>query len=292
MNIFKAIDNYHNIASLSNKIATIKIHEYFIKDLKSCLESLNIKNMKRINYDTGYLIVKHFKENTNKGNESINRILMYLKRVIKHFNIESNFIKFKYLAADTQSYQRLYFDDLKLIIDYLNNLNDSKNSIVYKAVIFLLIDSGMRISELLNIKIKNIHYDSTPYSIFLDNTKTGKNRYVPFSDFSYDVIKELLSLNPNNRKYLFWNFIKNRPLIKSDIKLFYRRLKDKIGLDRLYSHQFRKSFASMLVENGMSLEMLQYLLGHSRITTTMIYVQYKEINALNSYNKYNKWGLA
>src|SRR5690606_22934091 len=99
-------------------------------------------------------------------------------------------------------YKRFYQEDLHTIIRTVTLLNYSQNSIVYKALVFLLLDSGMRITELLNVKIKNIDFSSQPYKILLENTKTGKIRYAPFSDFSRDYLIELKNTQPINREYL------------------------------------------------------------------------------------------
>jgi integrase len=158
-------------------------------------------------------------------------------------------------------------------------------------LVYLLLDSGLRINELLNIKITNIDFNdtfTTPSNIYIEDTKTGKPRYAPFSKFSSDDLKELIALDPN-REYLFYNFLKKRRLTKDDVKLFYRRLSKKTGIDHIHSHRFRKTFASLLAENGMPVDIIQKLIGHSRITTTMIYIQYDQKYALSQYNQYNSW---
>jgi site-specific recombinase XerD len=291
MNLDKMLDTYYMQNMTTIKKSTNDIHLYFVNSLKECFKNLKINNVKKLDFDSGFKIVKYFKENSNKNNHSINRTMMYLKRVLKHYDVNSSLIKFKPLIDETKSFKRIYNDDLKTIIQYLENMELSINSLVYKTVIYLLLDSGMRISELLNIKIKNIDMSDNTYKIFLDYTKTGKQRYAPFSNFSKPYIEKLISLSSNNN-YLFWNFLKDRQLSKNDIRMFYKRLGDKLGIERIHSHRFRKTFASVLVENGMPIELLQNLFGHSRLSTTMIYVQYKENKALDSYNNYSNWKYA
>ena len=209
---------------------------------------------------------------------------------MKHYDINSTFIKFKLLPIYTNGFKRLYNQDLKAIINYVKAMNLSKNSIVYKAMVLLLLDSGMRISELLNIKISNIDLDTNNLKIYLEETKTGKQRYAPFSLFSYAYVKQLIDID-SKREYLFINILKNRRLSKNDVRLFYKRLSKNLKIDRIHSHRFRKTFASVLIENGMSIETLQSLIGHSRISTTMLYVQFKESKALKDYKMFNDWGI-
>jgi site-specific recombinase XerD len=259
-----------------------------ITSLKKCFKELKINSLKSIDMDSGYEIIKYFKENTDKSNDTINKHLNYLKNILQYFNIKTNFIKYPKLKTDSKSFKRFYTDDLSLIITYLASLNDSKNSLVYKTLVYFLLDSGVRISELLSIKIRNIDHSSSPNRIFIENTKNGKVRYAPFSEFSKPYILELISIDPD-REYLFINIIKSRLLSKNDVRLFYRRLQDKLNIDRIHSHRFRKTFASLLIENGMSIYDLSDLLDHSRISTTQIYTQSKQTRSMKEYSKFNHW---
>jgi integrase len=283
-----AVNQYYDITMAYNKNSTNKINRYYCDSLIDCLNGLDILDLDKINYETGYRIIKYLKSSRNMNNDTINRVLRLLKRIFLYHEISSPFLKFKLLSLNTNNFKRLYHDDLKLIIDYVKVMNFSKNSLVYRTMIYLLLDSGLRITELLNIKINNIDLSSERYKILIENTKTGKQRYAPFSEFSADSIRELINIDPN-RKYLFMNLLKDRQLNKNDVKLFYKRLSEKLGIERIHSHRFRKTFASILVENGMSIDVLQKLIGHSRITTTMLYVQYNETRALKEYLTYNNW---
>jgi integrase len=289
MKLNQMIDEYYIFKSVSLKKSSQLIHKYIIRSLKKTLDELSITSVKKINLKTGHSIIHHIRLTNNHKNDMINRIISFLKQVLHHYDIVTDFYKFKPLKKDTTSFQRFYHDDLKLIISYLLHLNCSQNSIVYKTIVFLLLDSGVRIGELFQIKRKNIDFSSNPYQILLTTTKNNKNRYIPFSDFSRPYIEELLS--KHQCEYLFFNIIKKRQVNRNDVKLFYRRLKQKLDIDRIHSHRFKKTFASLLVENGMPIEHLQCLFDHSRISTTMLYVQYKQTKSLESYSKFNDWNL-
>lgn len=289
MNVYKALEDYHLLKSASLKQSSVFIQSYYVKHLSNCFRYLKISKLKQININTGYKIVDWYKKNTNNHNNSINKNLRFLKAVLVHFEINSSFHKFKLLPSDTKPFVRLFHEDLKLIIQYVIQMDYSHNSIVYKTAILLLLDSGVRVSELLSIKIRNIDFDLM--RIYLETTKNGKVRYAPFSEFSFEYIKELIKNNPK-RVYLFWNLIHDRQLSKSDMKNFYRRLKGWTQLDRIHSHRFRKTFGSLLAENGMALEHIQKILDHSRVTTTMIYIEHSKDKALEEYKHYNNWKVA
>lgn len=291
MNAIKALNDYFDKTMIRNKPRTNDFNQRIVYVLQDAFYTLNIDELETITYETGYHIVKYLMQNRKFCNTSINRILRYLKRVMYHYDIISTFKRFENLPPSYKTFRRFTHDELRDIIQFVKGLNDTINSKVYKAMVFLLLDSGLRINELLNIKIDNIDFNessASPMNIYIEDTKTGKPRYAPFSKFSLDEIKELIELNPN-REYLFYNFLKDRRMDKEDVKLFYRRLSRKTGIKNIHSHRFRKTFASLLAENGMPVDIIQKLIGHSRITTTMIYIQYDQKYALSKYNQFNNW---
>lgn len=279
---------YYELTEVMYEKSTRTYHLRMLNQLIDSLHFLNIKKLGDIDYSVGLKIIKYLKENTKNGNNSIQRHINYLRKIMRHYELYTTIENLERLKDDSIPFQRFYHDELQLIIDYVKNMSHSKNSIVYSCFVILLLDSGVRVSEAISIKIRNIDFENQ--QIYLDNTKTKKMRYAPFSNFSLKYIKKLIKVNPN-REYLFYNFIRNRTTNKSDIKLFYRRLKNTLGIDRIHTHRFRKTFGSLLVENGLPIEHLQSIWQHSRITTTMRYVQYLETKSLKEYKKYNKWGI-
>lgn len=284
--IKQQLEHYHNLTKNDFKESTLEGHGYYIKNiLKACI-SLNINDLESIDLENGYRIRTWILSNTRNKNNSTNRHINYILSVQKFYEIFTSLQKIKNLKNDTEPFQRFYQNELKEIINYVKKMNYSNNSICYKTFVMLALDSGVRRSEALAIEIKNIDFEN--YRIYLKKTKTGKVRYAPFSDFSKNIIEELINVDPK-RKFLFYNFLKDRPLSKNDIALFFRRLKTKLDIDRIHTHRFRKTFGSMLAENGMAIEHLQKIYDHTRITTTIKYVQYRENKSLEEYSKFVDW---
>lgn len=286
MNIENALMNYYKLTLASYKKSTNDYHLRIINHLISGLKHLKIKRLNKIDIDVGYRLIEYLKNHTLNGNNSIKKIINYLRKVMLYYRITTSIIDLPHLPDDTKPFERFYHDDLKLIIDYVKNLNTSPNSIVYKAFVMLLLDSGLRVSEALNIKISDIDFKNNVIRVL--SSKTRKQRYAPFSKFSYSYIKDLIQIN-TNRQYLFYNFIKDRQTNKNDIKLFYKRLKNKLDIERIHTHRFRKTFASILIENGLNIDDLQKLFNHSRIETTIKYVQHNQKRPLKEYLKYARW---
>ncbi|AAA87961.1 unknown [Plasmavirus L2] len=288
MNIEKALMNYYELTLASYEDSTNRYHYRIVQHLIKGLKYIKVKKLEKVDITIGYKLIDYLKNHTHNGNNSIKKIINYLRKVMQHYRITTSIIDLPHLPNDTKPFERFYHDDLELIMTYTKNLNSSKNSITYKSFIRLLLDSGLRVSEALNIKISDMDFKNKVIRVL--SSKTRKQRYAPFSSFSLKYIKELIEVNPK-RDYLFYNFIKDRQTNKNDIKLFYKRLKKHLNLERIHTHRFRKTFASILIENGLNIDDLQKIFDHSRIETTIKYVQHNEKRALQEYKKYNDWGL-
>lgn len=280
--------NYYELTKSSYENSTNQYHLRIVNHIINACDALKIKRLEKVDINVGYKIITYLKNNTSNGNNSIKKIINYLRKVMMHYRITTSIVDLPHLPSDTKPFERFYHDDLKLIIDYVKNLNSSKNSVVYKAFVMLLLDSGLRVSEALNIRICDIDKSSDVISIYA--SKTRKYRLAPFSNFSKQFIIPL-TIGREKQEFLFHNNIKNRPINKSDIKLFYRNLRKKLKIDRIHTHRFRKTFASILIENGLNIDDLQKIFDHSRIETTIKYVQHNERRALIEYKKYNDWGV-
>jgi len=289
MSITDMLNNYYTLTKSFYALNTIEVHGYYIREISKACSFLKLANPHKLTLEHAYQINEYFKGHGKKGNDTINKMFNYFKMVLKQNHIHTTFQEFPRLKVKTNHFMRLYHDDLKSLVQYVINLNVNKNSICYKTAILLMIDSGCRLSEVINIKKRNIDFYSDPMRIYLEDTKNGKSRYVPFSDFSKPYIKELIA--SHDHVELFWNFKFDTSFTKYCLRSFYRYTSKKLNIERLHSHRLRKTFASLLAENGMSLYDLQLLLDHSRISTTQLYVQTKQDRGLKSYTSHNNWKL-
>lgn len=144
-----------------------------------------------------------------------------------------------------------------------------------KAIIETLYSCGLRVSELVNLKLSNLHLDVG----FLRVTGKGdKERLVPIgSDAKKYIgiyrenIRNHIAIKPGEEDFLFLNRRGSR-LTRVMIFLILKSLAKKAGIEKNISpHTFRHSFATHLVEGGADLRAVQAMLGHESITTTEIY---------------------
>ncbi len=149
-----------------------------------------------------------------------------------------------------------------------SDLNTEQNLIVE-----LLYDCGLRVSELVNLKISDIDIKSKYIQCF---GKGSKERIIPFGNKAKDAINKYLNTRNTiitkyglNTKKLF---IKNNGkfLTRQDVYNFIRKLGEKIH-KHISPHTLRHTFATHLLENGADLRVVQELLGHSDVSTTQLY---------------------
>jgi integrase/recombinase XerD len=144
-----------------------------------------------------------------------------------------------------------------------------------RAMIEVLYSSGLRVSELINLKISNIFLDVGFLRII---GKGDKERLVPsgkpalkYLKIYIDEVRPLVGVKPGFENFVFLNR-RGNPLTRVMVFMIVRDLTAKAGIQKRVSpHTFRHSFATHLVEGGADLRAVQEMLGHESITTTEIY---------------------
>ena len=170
---------------------------------------------------------------------------------------------------DTLSVQEI--DTLIEAIDLSSNEGERN-----RAMLETLYGCGLRVSELITLKISDLFFEEGFIKI---TGKGNKQRFVPISEITQKYIhiyRESIRIHLNVQKgfedTLFLNR-RGRQLTRAMIFTIIKNLAVKINLKKTISpHTFRHSFATHLLENGADLRSIQLMLGHESITTTEIYV--------------------
>ncbi len=165
---------------------------------------------------------------------------------------------------------------------------DSDLGLRNKALLELIYGSGLRVSELLDIQIEDIHLNQ---SYVIVHGKGSKERMVPISDMANIALRKYMAdARPNllkDRKitHVFLNQNGQRLSRQGFFKVLKKLALD-AGIDSECSpHTLRHSFATHLLENGMDLRTLQTLLGHEDISTTQIYTHISQKRIKEIYKK-------
>lgn len=150
-----------------------------------------------------------------------------------------------------------------------------------KLTLTLLYSTGLRVSELINLKTDAI--DEKEHTIRIRG-KGEKDRLVIFDDETLRLIHEYLDKRNMDNEYLFVNQ-RNRPLTSRYVQLMIKEYAKKAGITKKVTpHVLRHSFATHLLKNGVDIRAIQQLLGHSNLSTTQIYTSVDMHTLKDAYN--------
>lgn len=160
-----------------------------------------------------------------------------------------------------------------------------------KAMVETLYSCGLRVSELVNLRVSDLHFDEEYVRIL---GKSEKERLIPINKQAMEDItnyikdyREKLSIDSDSEDILFLNR-RGKQLSRVMIFTIIKNLAKKINLDKNISpHTFRHSFASQLIDGGADLRAVQEMLGHESILTTEIYTHLDKEYLKNSVNKHH-----
>ena len=254
---------------------TIQSYESDIYQLYQWNLSTNKKRITEIKkIDTSQYVSYLF--NQNLKSSSVNRKISSLKTFF-NFLLKKKLIEVNPFADQIMPKKPISLpksiseDDVVKLLDAPKE--DSLIGLRDRAMLELLYASGVRISELVNIKFSDLDLDRNIIKVF---GKGSKERLVPFGEDAAQWISAYIDERKKNKdlasiKYIFLN---NRGT-KISRHAFWHRLKEyclEIGLKQDISpHTLRHAFATHLLNRGADLRSVQVLLGHSDLSTTQIY---------------------
>lgn len=168
----------------------------------------------------------------------------------------------------------LTIDEIDLLLEHIDHSTDHGQR--NRAIIEVLYACGLRVTEVLNLKLSNLYFDIGFVKVF---GKNSKERIVPIGESAIqyvnlyvDHVRSLMgNIDPQFDDFVFLNR-RGRSLSRVSVFTMIKDLAAEAGLTKNISpHTFRHSFATHLVEGGADLRAVQEMLGHESITTTEIY---------------------
>jgi integrase/recombinase XerD len=148
------------------------------------------------------------------------------------------------------------------------------------AMLYLLLDTGMRESELISIRLCDVELENR--LIHLPHTKNGHERRVYFSAETKRQLCKYLTERGHKGEYL-WLTRENKPPSRTLVLQMVKRIGYRAGISRLNVHALRHTFATMVLRNGMNPCCAQAILGHADIRTTMRYVHLLDEDVQHAY---------
>jgi integrase/recombinase XerD len=271
---------FENYLKLEKSLSQNSIAAY-INDINKLIEYLG-KNFKKTGPDKVKLLhLKKFVEWLNEKGVSPRtqaRTISGIKSFFKYLLIEGKIASDPTSLLESPKIGRklpdiLSMEEIDQLIDSIDlaKAEGQRN----KAMLETLYSCGLRVSELVNLKITNLFFDQGYVKI---EGKADKERLVPVSSRAVEEIQKYLTgyrktlkIHKDSENILFLNR-RGKKLSRVMVFTIIKNLAEKINLNKKISpHTFRHSFATHLINGGADLRAVQEMLGHESILTTEIY---------------------
>lgn len=254
-------------------------------DLIKLFDFLHLKkifSIKEINEKVLNDFLKSIKSRVNKNDEvfsvkSISRYISSFRTFFKFLESEDHIKNNPAENLEAPKSARalpevLTIDEINKILDAVNL--SEKAGLRDRAMLETMYASGLRVSELTNLEINNIDFESGFLRVF---GKGSKERIVPIGKSALSFIEEYMKLtrdkikNVKSLNYVFLN-LRGGKLSRMGVWNIVDTYCKKAGIKKeVHPHTFRHSFATHLLEGGADIRIIQEMLGHSDISTTQIY---------------------
>ncbi len=289
MNINDAIEDFISYCIFEKGLSDKTINSYR-NDLNIYKEYLNDKGINKVNSIKSDNLKDFLKIRTDEKTTTLAHNLT----VIKNFHLylykqnitKDNISEYISRPKVKKSIPKvLSIEDVDKLLDIkLDSPLDYRN----KAMLELMYATGLRISELINLKVNDI--DLLEGTVIVMG-KGSKERVVPVGSYAIDYLNRYLKVRYKLLKeqtdYLFINNHGKAISRQGFFKILKKLLREK-GLNEDASpHTLRHSFATHLINGGADLRSVQEMLGHSDITTTKIYTEVSDELVRKEYNEYH-----
>lgn len=220
---------------------------------------------------------------------SINHFFSFL--VLQNV-VENNPVTFIELPKQTRKLPVvLSVEEIDLMLEVVNL--ETPEGIRNDAIIETIYSCGLRVSELIDLKLSELYFEEGFIRVF---GKGSKQRFVPISDSAIkkimlykDSVRSGLKIKADSEDVLFLNR-RGGKLTRAMIFTIIKNLVSLSGIKKNVSpHTLRHSFATHLLENGADLRSIQAMLGHESITTTEIYMHLDRNKLKDEVEKYHPW---
>ena len=257
---------------------TIKYYKEIIDKFNNSFD----KSIKKITTEEIRSYLSNYKEISTCGSTTIDNIRRVLSSFFSWLEDEDYIIKspirrIHRIKTLTTVKEVLTDENLEKLRDECENIRDL-------SLIELLISTGMRVGELVNLNISNLNFEDRSCIVL---GKGNKEREVYFDAKTKLHLKEYISKRNDTNDALFVSLREpHQRLSISGIELIVRNLGVNTNINKVHPHKFRRTLATMAIDKGMPVEQVQKLLGHVKIETTMHYAMVNQSNVKISHRRY------
>ena len=162
----------------------------------------------------------------------------------------------------------------------------SIKSIRNQAMFELFLSSGIRVGELITLKIDDVDFEECKAIVL---GKGNKERVIYFSEKAKNYMLQYLSLRKDDNPHLFISNIKTTKIYSIPaVEEWIRKLGKSVGV-QAHPHKFRRTFCSSMIKKGMPIDQVQKLMGHESIETTLRYIDMDNETIAMTHKKYTNF---
>ncbi len=281
--INQAMDiSHYNMLLLQRTVEQLQLKAYSASTLRTYKNEIGIfmQTLKNKKADT-------------LSTEDVRRYLHYCidKLALSENTIHSRLNALKFLYEQVLGHEKFFVEiprpkkhlQLPKVLgeEELRRLFNAPTNLKHKAILFIAYSAGLRVSEVINMRLQDI--DRERQQLFIYCSKGKKDRYVRLSPMVLDVLEQYYKMSevkPTN--YLFEGQTKGQPYTIRSAQQIFTDAKVKAGIIKSVSfHNLRHSFATHLLEKGIDVIFIKEILGHFDIKTTQRYLHVKKEFLIN-----------
>lgn len=171
------------------------------------------------------------------------------------------------------------------LTDLFKACSNQKHRVMFR----LMYSSGLRRGELIRLTPEDIDTKDGKRRVRILRGKGNKDRYTVLSKKVLEELREYyMTCRP--KKFLFNGRYKSQPMSSEGLRHALAAAVKKAGISKeVNMHVLRHSFATHCIEHGMNIKTLQYLMGHSSVLTTMIYLHISQVPLEHAFSPIDKW---
>lgn len=259
------------ISYISKKNYSVNTYTSYINDLY-CFYIFIKKDLTKVTFED----IKDYLEHLNLKKEKTSSIRRKISSLKSFYNFlyKNNYInkkdypltKIAYPKMEKKLPKFIYYNDL---LEIINESSKDKDGVRDRLIIEMLYATGVRVSELINIKINDIDFNNRRIIVL---GKGNKERIVYYGEYAEEVLKEYMKTHERkNHNYLFVNS-KGGKLTDRGVRYIIDNIMSKLSVKtHVTPHVLRHTFATDMLNNGCDIKVVQELLGHSSLKATEIY---------------------
>ncbi|GAB4404205.1 MAG: tyrosine-type recombinase/integrase [Anaerolineales bacterium] len=165
--------------------------------------------------------------------------------------------------------------EILALLDQVTKTNNPIVALRNKAILYVLLDTGVRASELCGLRIQDINQVTMHIMVF---GKGKKERHIPISQMTLAAIQDYLKQRGGKSEWVFVTMNNHRPINRIRLGSILEKIGKQAGIGHVYPHRFRHTFAIQFLRNGGNIYSLQRILGHTTLDMVKRYLAISQID--------------